>query len=131
MRADLGGYPDPAVLSPSDQLDGAAGAHVTEVDMTTGSAGKEDVPDRHDFLSLGRDALESQSRRDDALVHGAPLRQRHLLAVIGDRNAEGARVLERGAHEVRARDGSAVVAHGHGTGAHHFAELREGLAFLA
>ena len=51
--------------------------------------------------------------------------------MIGDGNAEGARVLERRAHEMRARDRLAVVAHGDGAGADHLAELGERLAALA
>ena len=51
--------------------------------------------------------------------------------MIGDRNAEGARVLERRAHELRAHDRLAVVAHGDGARADHLAELGERLALLA
>ncbi len=78
-----------------------------------------------------RDALEAESRRDDAFVHGATFGERHLLAVVGDRDAERARVFERRAHELRSRDRPAVVAHGDRAGADHLAELRERLAFLA
>ena len=64
-------------------------------------------------------------------VHRAARGERRLLAVVGDRNAERARVLERRAHEMRARDRPAVVAHGDRTGADHLAEFGERLALLA
>ena len=60
-----------------------------------------------------------------------PLRERRLLAVVGDGNAERARVLERRAHEVRAHHRLAVVAHRDRAGRDHLAELGERLAPLA
>ena len=75
--------------------------------------------------------LQAEPRAHDPLVHRAAVRERRLLAVVGDRDAEGARVLERGAHELRADHRLAVVAHRHGAGADHLAELGERLALLA
>ena len=60
-----------------------------------------------------------------------PRGERRLLAVIGDGDVEGARVLERRAHELRAGDRLAVVADGDRAGADHLAELGERLALLA
>ena len=54
-----------------------------------------------------------------------PCGERRLLAVVGDRDAEVAGVLERRAHQMRADHGLAVVAHGDGARAHHLAELGE------
>ena len=79
--------------------------------------------------SLGN-SLEAEPRADDPFVHRAAVRERRLFAVVGDRNAERPRVLERGAHEVRAGDGLAVVAHGDRAGADHLAEFGERPALL-
>ncbi len=53
-----------------------------------------------------------------------------LLAVIDDGNAEGLRVVERRAHQVRTDDRAPVIAYRHRAGGHHLAELRERLALL-
>ena len=70
-------------------------------------------------------ALEPEPRAHEPFVHRAAVGERRLLAVVGHRDAEGARVLERGAHQVRAHHRLAVVAHRHRAGAHHLAELGE------
>ena len=59
-----------------------------------------------------------------------PSGERRLFAMIGDGDAEGARILERRAHQLRARHRLAVVAHGHGARTDHLAELGERLAHL-
>ena len=117
MRTDLRRHVDAALLPPANQLDRSARAHVAEVDVPAGAPREEDVADRHDLFGLGRNALETEPRADDAFVHRAALGERRLLAVVGDGNAERARVLERRAHQVRARDRLAVVAHGDRAGA--------------
>src|SRR6266849_4514193 len=50
--------------------------------------------------------------------------------MIGHRDLEGARILERGAHEVARDDGPAVVGNRHRAGAHHLTELGEPLYLL-
>ena len=102
-----------------------------EMDVPAGSSREQDVANHHDLFGLGRDALETEARADDAFVHRAARGERRLLAVVGDGDAERARVLERRAHEVRARDRTAVVAHRHGARTDHLAELGERLPFLA
>ena len=64
-------------------------------------------------------------------VHGATFGQRQIFAVIGDRDAEGPRVLERGAHQVTRRHRLAVVAHRDRAGSDQLAELRQLLSSLS
>ena len=85
----------------------------------------------HDLFGLGGNSLEAEPRADDSFVHRAARGERRLLAVVGDGNAERPRVLERRAHEMRARDRLAVVADRDGAGAHHLAEFGERLPLLA
>src|SRR5512143_2772504 len=92
---------------------------------------QEDVADRHDLLRFRRHALEPEARAHDPFVHRPALRERRLLAMIGDRNAERPRVLERRAHQMRALHGPPVVAHRDGAGRDHLAELGERFAALA
>ena len=99
--------------------------------MAAREAREQNVADHHDLLGLGGNSLEAESRAHDSLVHRAAVRERELLAVIDDGNAERLRVLERRAHEVRAHDGAPVVAHRDRARAHHLAELRERLALLS
>ena len=91
---------------------------------------EENVADHHDLLGLRGNSLEAEPRAHDPLVHRAAVRERELFAVIDDGNAEGLRILERGAHEVRAHDRAPVVAHRDRARADHLAELRERLALL-
>ena len=130
MRADLGGHPDPAILAPANELDRPTRAHVTQVDVPPRPPCQQDVADRHDLFRLGRNALEAEPGGDDPLVHRPAPGQRHLLTVIGHGDAEGARVFERGSHQLRRRDRLAVVAHGDRTGTDHFAKLGQRLALL-
>src|SRR5213080_840670 len=99
--------------------------------MSPGAPCEKDIADDHDFFSFVRHAFEAEARADDALVHGPALRERRLLTVIGDGDAEAARVLERRAHEVRAGNRFAIVADRDGAGADHLAEFGEGLTALA
>ena len=100
------------------------------MDVAARAPREENVADHHDLLRLRRNSLEAESCTDDPFVHRAAVCERELLAVIDDGNAEGLRVVERGAHQVRADDGAAVIAHRHRAGGHHLAELRERLALL-
>ncbi len=50
--------------------------------------------------------------------------------MVSHRDLEGARVLERGAHEVARDHGPAVVGNRHRAGAHHLTELGEPLSLL-
>src|SRR5512133_3294794 len=98
--------------------------------MSTRATRKEDVPDRHDLFGFGGNSLEAEPSADDALVHCTALRERRFLAMVGDRNAERARILERRAHEMRADDRLAVIAHGDGAGRNHLTDLGERVAAL-
>src|SRR6266550_7818619 len=131
MGADLGSDIYSPLLTPTNQLDGAARAHVAEVYVTTRPPSEQDVTNHHYLLCLVRYPFEAKSSADDALIHGAADCECRLLAVVGDGNSKAARVLERRTHEVRARDRFAVVAHGDGSRADHLTELRENLTALA
>ena len=131
MRRDLRRHVDPALLPPANELDAPLRAHVREVHVSARAAREQNVANHHDLFGLARNSLEAEPRADDPLVHRAAVRERELLAVIDDGNAEGLRVLERRAHEVRAHDRAPVVAHRNGAGADHLAELRERFAFLS
>src|SRR5207249_2863281 len=102
-----------------------------EMHAPAGELGEQDVALDHDLLRRGGDSLQAKPSRDEALVHHAPRRERWLLAVVGDRDIEGAGVLERGAHQVARGDGLAVVRDGDRPRPYHLAELRELLAALA
>src|SRR5512147_3339793 len=98
--------------------------------MSTRATRKKDVAHRHDLFGFGGNALETEPRADDPLVHCPDLRERRFLTVVGDRNAERTRILERGAHEMRANHRLAVVAHGDGARRDHLANLGERIATL-
>ena len=66
-----------------------------------------------------------------ALVHLRALGERVILGVLDERQVERARVLERAAHDVAARDAAAVVADGDGAGVLEVGHLGERLALLA
>ncbi len=121
----------PLLLGPADQLDRAAGGHVAEMDVPAGELRQQDVAGHHDLLRRGRDPLEAEPGGDQSLVHRAAGGERRLLAVVGDRDAEGAGVLQRGAHQVAGGDRLAVVAHRHRAGADQLAELGELLSLLS
>src|SRR4029079_1422967 len=99
--------------------------------MSTRAPSKENVADRHDLLRLSRNSLEAESGADDTFVHRAAFRERWLLAVVGDRNIERSRVLERRAHEMRAHDRLAIIAHRDRARGDHLADPRERIAALA
>jgi hypothetical protein len=127
----LGGDADPAFLSPPNQLDRSLRARMTDVYVAARQTGEEDVTNHHDLLGLARNPLETETGAHDPLVHRSSARQRRLLAMIGDRDPERSRVLERGAHEVRAHHRAAVVAHRDRPGPHHLAEFGQRLPLLS
>ena len=98
--------------------------------MSTGAFGEQNVANDVNLFCLGRDALETERRTHDAFVHAAAAGERHVLAMFGDRHVEGARVLECGAHELRAFHRLAVITEGDGAGAGHLGDLGERLPFL-
>jgi hypothetical protein len=99
--------------------------------VAAGASRQQNVADDHDLFGLRRHSLEAESRADDAFVHCASGGQRRLFAMIRDGDVERARVLEGGAHEMRAGDGAAIITDRNGTGADHLTEFRERLPFLA
>ena len=131
VRRHLRGHAAPPLFRPAEQVDGAAGRHVAEVHPATRQLGEDDVAGHHDLLGRGRDPFQTEPRRDQPLVHHPARSERRLLAVVGDRDVERARVLERRAHQVSGDDRLAVVGHGHRPRPHHLAEFGELFALLA
>ena len=86
---------------------------------------QQDVTNHHDLLALRRNALEAESRADDAFVHHATMCERRFLAVIRHRDAEGARILQRRAHQLRTHHRTTVIADGDRTGGNHLAHLAQ------
>ena len=130
MRRHFSGDSDAPVLRVTDDRDRAARRHVAEMDMPAGQFGEQHIARNHDRFGRGGDALEAESRRHETLMHHATRRERRILAMIGDRNAEGARVFERGAHQVTRDHGLTVVRDRDRAGAHHLTEFGEPLTFL-
>src|SRR5438876_361512 len=121
----------PGSRSTADQLDRAARRHMTQVDVTPGEPGEQDVTPHHDLLRRSRNALQPEAGRNEAFVHHATRGEGRLLAMVRDRNPEAPGVLERGAHHVARDDGLPVVRYRDGAGADQLAELGELLAVLA
>src|SRR5881398_294333 len=128
---DFRRHPDTLLLGTADQLDRAARRHMTQVDVTPGEPGEQDVTPHHDLLRRSRNALQPEAGRNEAFVHHATRGEGRLLAMVRDRNPEAPGVLERGAHHVARDDGLPVVRYRDGAGADQLAELGELLAVLA
>ena len=71
VRGGLGGDAYAAGLGLADQLDGAPGRDVLDVDASAGVLGEEEVACDHDILGDGGDAGEAEPSRDEPFVHGA------------------------------------------------------------
>ena len=100
------------------------------MDVSTGALGEENVANDVDLFGLGGDALETELGAHDAFIHRTTAGQRHILAVFGDGHVERARVLEGGAHELRAFHRPAVIAEGDRTGADHLGDFGQRLPLL-
>ena len=127
VRRHLGGDADPLLFGAPDQLHRPARRHVAQVDVPAGELRQQDIALHHDFLGGRGDPLETEPRGHESLVHDATRGEGGLLTVVRDRDLEGPRVFERGAHEVARRDRPAVVRHGDRAGADHLAEFGETL----
>src|SRR5450759_327561 len=130
VGADFRSDSYPALLPPANQLDGSLRAHVREVNVPARQPCEEDVADDHDLLRFRLNPLEAELRADDPFVHRSARRERWLLAMVDHGNLEGARVLERRSHQLRARDRLAVIADRDRAGAHHLPEFGQRLPFL-
>ena len=82
----------------------------------------------HDLLGRPGDAAQAERRGVEALVRDAIALERGILAVVDDRQVEHARVLERAAHDQRARDRAPVVGDGHTPGGVQLGDVGELLA---
>ena len=65
------------------------------------SSSQREVAQHHDVLGLRRDALEAEAGGGGALVHDPLADEVQVLLVDGERQAEGAGVLEGAPHQRR------------------------------
>src|SRR5215203_4787953 len=93
--------------------------------------GQQYVTSHHDFFGGSRDPLQAEPGGDDAFMHGSAGRERRVFAVIGNGYAEGARVLQRSAHQMAGNHRLAVIAHRDGAGADELSKLGELLSPLS
>ena len=77
---------------------------------------QRDIAFDHDRLGRRRDAFQAEQRRVRPFVRDAIPLQGGIFAVVDDRHAEHARVLERAAHQERGRHRTPVVGHRHAAG---------------
>src|SRR4051812_42459928 len=98
--------------------------------MPTGVFGEQNVASHHDLFGGGRNSLQAKPGRNDALMHGSAGRQGRVFAVIGNRYAEGAGILERGTHQVAGNNRLSVIAHRNSAGAYELSKFRELLPLL-
>jgi hypothetical protein len=101
---------------------------VGDVHLAAGQLREEHVALHHDGLAGRGRPAQAEQRGHRPFVHGRAVRQRGLLAVIDDREVEGARVLQRPPHDARAGHRPAVVGHRHAAGLAQVAVLRQLLA---
>ncbi len=122
---------DAAALALADQLDGAGGRDVLDVQPAAGDLGQADVAGDHDVLGRGGHAAEAQPHRLEPLVHHAADGQLGHLAVLHDHAVEHLGVLECPAHQRGRGDRRAVVGEGDRAAGDQLAELGQLLALAA
>ena len=127
---DLGRDVHPIVLRTPNDVDASSRRHVAEVHVSPCQLGEAHVTGHHDLFGRCGNAFEAKTCRDDPLMHDAALREIGILAVLGNGDAEGLRILQHGTHEVAGRDGVSVVAQGDRTGFDQLGEFRELLSLL-
>src|SRR5262245_10812285 len=99
--------------------------------MTSRATSQQNVANRHDLFGFIWDSLEAESSADDPFIHRSAFGERRFLAVVGDGNAECARVFERATHQLGAGDRLTVVTDSNRAGADHLTKLGKGFAALA
>ena len=93
--------------------DAAGRGDVAEVEAPAGQLEQGEVAKHHDVLGLGRDPLQPQPGGRGSLVHDPLADEVQVLLVDGQRQAEGARVLEGTPHQRRRHHRASVVGEGH------------------
>ena len=99
VRARLGGDADPPPLAFANELDGACGRDVLDVEPAAGDLGEADVAGNHDVFGRGRHSGQAQLHRLEPLVHHAADGQLGHLAVLHDHAVKHLRVFERPPHQ--------------------------------
>src|SRR5215210_2427464 len=99
--------------------------------VPTSQPREENIAYHHDLLGFGWNALESQLRADDTLVHRPARGERRFLAMGDHGDPERSRVLQLRPHQLRAGDRLAIIANRHRTRTHHFPKLSEHFAVLS
>ena len=131
MRRDLACDVHAALLAGAHGAQRLPRAHVRDVDVAAGQLGERDVALDHQRLGDAGNPAQAERRRVIALVRDAVALERRVLAVIDDRHAEHAGVLERPPHQQRRRHRPAVVGERDASGGLLLAELGQLLALRA
>ena len=100
---------EPARLGLAQDAHRAEARDVGDVVAGPGRFGEQDVARDDDVFGDARPTAQTEPRRDDPLVHLRALGERVVFGVLDDREIEGARVLERAAHDRARRDAAPVV----------------------
>jgi hypothetical protein len=117
------------LLGGANELNRAARRDVQQMQPATRPARQGKVARRHELLRLGGDAPKSERDRALSFVHLSARGKGLLFAVLGIDRIEGNQVFHGPPREKGILDAAAVVgeqAH-RGLGAHHLAEVGEGL----
>ena len=128
VRRDLARDVHAALLAGAHGAQRLARAHVRDVDMAAGQLRQRDVALDHQRFGHAGNPAQAERRGVVALVRDAIALERRVLAVVDDRHAEHAGVLERAAHQQRRRHRPAVVGERDAPGGLLLAELGELIA---
>ena len=109
VRCRLGGHREAIGLGPADEFDAPCGRQVQEVRSGAREPYELDVTVHHELLRQRRPSRKAEPAAARPFVHHGTLGQAGDLAVLGERDAEPAGVLERPAHEERVLHAIAVV----------------------
>ena len=131
MRRDLAGDLDAALLAGPHRAQRLPRAHVADVHVRAGQLGQRHVALDHQRFGHAGNAAQAERRGVEALVRHPVALERRILAVIDDRQAEHAGVLERAAHQQRRRHRPAIVRERDAAGGLLLAELGQLLAARA
>ena len=117
VRADFGRHRKTPLLGLAHQGHAAGGAEVGDMEPSAGGLGQGDVSGDHRLFRRGGDAVQAQVRRHRAFGHDSVARQRKVLAMVADGQAQVQAVDQRQTHQVGVVYRVAVVAEGHHAGA--------------
>ena len=125
VGTDLGGHRKPPFFGLADQRHAARGAEVGHVEPSASRPGQGDIPGYHGFFRRRWDAVQAQVGRHRTFSHDPVARQRLVLAVVADGQAQVQAVDQGQAHQIGVVHRVAVIAESHHTGAGQFFHLRQ------